>query len=234
MTRLKAWTGSRWSDVMVWTGTAWKGYTDYVYGANAFEDYMDTNTAWEGSGNSPDANSYMPVYAGWGWYCDYRAAPYGLNVKIFKNWAADVIGFEVPPNTEIRAQASVWVAHLSGDANEQDKRELTLRAEIVTPGGYVQYLTFATTLAPTGNGGWVAYATTTNWTTPAGDKPTYVYLRHFWVGYDGGGLAAPPNPPTMRLHVDWARLIGPDGNPLRKKTADAIHGIKAWNGSAWV
>jgi hypothetical protein len=233
MTRLRVWTGSRWSDVQVWTGTQWKGYVDYVYGANAWEDYMDTNTAWTGSGYGDPG--FSPIYAGWGWYCDYRAASYGLDVKIYKEWAADVVGFEVPPNTEIRGQASIWVAHLSGDANEQDTRELSMSVEIVTPGGYVQYLSMATVLAPSGNGGWVAYATTTNWTSPDnGGKPTYVYLRRFFIRYNGGGLAVPPNPPTMRLHVDWARLIGPDGNPLKKKTADAIHNIKVWNGSAWV
>jgi hypothetical protein len=237
MTRLRVWTGSKWSDVKVWTGTQWKGFIDYVYGSQAYVDDMNALGLWDGSGYGRDVG-YKPIWSSWEGgviYCDYDSAPYGLDVKIFHNWADPYHAFEAPPSTEIRVQAQVWVSIVSGDGNEQQTRSLTVKAELVDPQGSVQYLSGEWILAHAGTGGWVTYTSTTNWSTPANSgHPTALGLRHAWVGYDGGGLATPPNPPTVRLHVNWIRLIGPDGQPLKKKTADAVHGIRVWNGTSWV
>ena len=238
MTRLRVWTGSRWSDVSVWTGTQWKSYVDYVYGADAYvEEFYGGLNGWTGSGYA-QSGGYDVLWSSWEnsvAYVDQYCAPYGLDAKIYRQWAANEYVFEAPPSTEIRAQVAVWTSMISGDANEAVTRALEFYAEVVDSGGYVQRMSGAATHPVGGTNGWVIHTSTVNYTTPAnGGKPVRLYMDEFYVRFNGGGNALPTNPAYMRLHLAWARLIGPDGNPLKRKTADAIEPIKVWNGSAWV
>jgi hypothetical protein len=238
VTRLRVWTGSRWSDVSVWNGSAWKSYVDYVYGADAYiEEFYGGLNGWTGSGYELNS-SYPVLHSTWEnsvAYVDQYCAPYGLDAKIYRQWAANEYVFEAPPGTEIRAQCAVWTSLVSGDPYEATNRELSFYCEVVDAGGYVQRMSMDAVVHPVGGtNGWVVYTTTTNYTTPAGAAPVRLYMDEFYVRFYGGGNALPSNPATMRLHVAWARLIGPDGNPLKRKTADAIHAIKVWNGTAWV
>jgi hypothetical protein len=239
MVRAKAWTGSAWADVRVWNGTQWKAYVPPVYGSDAYvEEFYGGLNGWTGSGYSL-STSYPVLHSTWEnsvAYVDQYCAPYGLDGKIYRQWAANEYVFEAPPSTLIRAQVAVWTSMVSGDAAEAVNRELSFYAEVVDSGGYVQRIDFPAVVHPVGGtNGWVTHTSTANYTTPANaDKPVSLYLREFYVRFYGGGNAVPTNAATMRLHLAWARLIGPDGNALQRKTVDAVHALKVWNGTAWV
>jgi hypothetical protein len=234
VTRVRAWTGSRWSDVKVWTGTQWKSYVDYVYGAAVYS--YDMNSGAQGwvqeyaAGGETPALNWSNVHL----YCnDFSGSAYSNTqyLRLRGNWVV-----KLRPGDTMHMNASLLVQHISGYAG--DGGNFTCYISYKQTGGYDAGISGTLPLGA----GWFGWATidtrshsSGGFVVPGvvGDPPVEITIYYIEVGCNIANGAVGPFG-TYRFFCDWAQLIDQNGNLLVKLTADAIPNLKAWNGSAWV
>lgn len=232
MVRMMAWTGSAWKDAKVWTGSQWKSYTPDVYGAVAYAYDMNSGAnGWVqeyGAGGETPALNWANVHL---YGNDFPNNAYGTAMQLR---AKPGTVMKLRPGDTVHVQASLLVQHISGAVGEGG----TFRAGCTFGDGlYATEVAGAIELGV----GWFGWATVdtrshgTGYTVPANGGNPYempplnemevsCYIRGPALG--GAG--------TYRFFCDWYQLIDQNGNLLYRHTANAIHVVRAWNGSAWV
>lgn len=231
MTRLRAWTGSRWSDVSVWDGTRWKGYEPPVYGAPALEyGFNGGNDGWT-SDPCGDGVQMTQVWHGNGHI--YIGGTYAIYDDANHQITGQSIKFSVAPGGTIRAQAHVWM-QLATDGNGYGG-SMAVGAYFTGPTGYAESCSMNTSVSfEKGGWGWGWITTDLPLSVPAGDSPVeYTFTGALVQASFAGDIMGSPWP-TYNFWLDHFRLIDQNGNLLMKMTSPPTYPIKVWSGSAWV
>jgi hypothetical protein len=219
--------------VSVWTGTAWKSFVDYVYGANLYA--YDCNAGANGWVQAYGAGAESPVL-NWNnihiYANDFGNNSYGTSQYMRRHLNETV---KVRPGDTMHLQASLLIQHISGDVGTGGN--FRCYVEYKQTGGYDAYISGHIPLGQ----GWFGWATIdtrshgSGWVVPgvAGDPPVEVLIYNIELACDMATGALGPFG-NFRFFCDWVQIIDQNGNVLKKLTADAIPNLKVWNGSAWV
>jgi hypothetical protein len=216
--------------VSVWTGTQWKGYVEPVFGASYFRQdfnggfpygwtgYGGTDGTQFGLGNWSDVHIYVDTISGW-------VYPPGGFMRF-----AGPVEFQVKGGQTVHFEASL-VKHLVAGTNSYGAgSQMNVYAKFNGSLVSAQVL-FA---ADNSNWGW-GVVRTAGFTVPGTVDTlqtltlTELEINHTHT-FDSMGAAVG----QYRVYMDWCRVVDAAGNELLRLTANAVHGIKVWNGSAWV
>jgi hypothetical protein len=219
--------------VKVWTGSAWRSYVDYVYGAAVYS--YDMNAGAQGWVQSYGADPEVPAlnWSNVHLYCpDHGNNAYATAQQLRYRGIGTI---KLRPGDTMHMQASLLIQHISGSAG--DGGNFKCYVSFKQTGGYDTGISGNIPLGA----GWFGWATIdtrshgAGYTVPgvAGDPPVEITIYYIEVSNNMNTGAVGPFG-TFRFFCDWAQLIDQNGNLLMKLTADAVPNLKVWNGSAWV
>jgi len=232
--RMRAWTGSKWADAKVWTGSQWKSYTPDQYAALVYS--YDMNSGANGWVQEYGANGELPI-KNWNnihlYGDDFSSNTYGTAMQLRRG--GGIGAMKLRPGDTVHVQASVLVQHISGDIGLGG----SLRADLEFGDGLYSTNVSASIQTATGWTGWATLDSRTQgtgYTVPEnGGKPYQMdALNVLEVSCSRTAPGALGPFGQFRFFVDWFNVIDQNGTLLYRHTADAVHVVRAWNGSAWV